>query len=92
MIPGLGLPEGCARSCGSACYLRWWRLVRFDAESPQSALRYEGVETKTRKRWTSTKFRGVQLRTACDNAYNEKLSLDGPMTRGKFLQLIATGF
>ncbi len=67
-------------------------LFELAAKSLKAMLDMKAVESKTKERYTSTKFRGNQLRIATDNPYDDKVNVRPGMTLKEFMQLIAPAF
>jgi hypothetical protein len=66
-----------------------WELT---VKALKALLDVKAREAKTRCRWTSTKLKGGQCRTVCDNPYDETVKITKDMKTEHFMELIAPSF
>ena len=67
-------------------------FFELSAKSAKALLDMNAGESKTKERWTSTKFSGSQLRIITDNAYNADMQITIPLSLQQFFDLIRPAF
>ena len=67
-------------------------MFELSSKALKALLDMKAKESKTKERWTSTKFAGTQLRIITDNAYNDELVIGDDMSFETFCQLIRPAF